>query len=596
MGCGSSTASTNVVSDLVEDKYSAPPLKRAAKEEEEEEAEGEAEEEEGGAGRGITCEDSEPSGTRANSDSEPRSSIDERSCDQRPSIVIQEAPRLGCEESQDSSKSAVIPDPRSDDSFAALSAVLGFCDAPARRMSQGPPSDHLHVNWNGRKRNHLGRGSGPSRRHTGFELGSLRKSDGVTLLDRVKRRVSLKVSTISPSGRSSLNSSSSRTSPVSGLHRQNRGRATFKDLSTYSCSFVVDYFMSRKKELIKPLSIKLDAAVLFVDMSGFSNLTEQFELQGGEGIEHLTNVLNEFMDKLLQCIFEHGGDVVKFAGDALIVMWPIDKNEESSVGNDSIPWSSSSRADRLRDVCTMACHCAIDLHQRYSGYKLCDSVELSIHSAIGSGSMYGCFVGGANDRWEFMLQGSTPHISRSSISSAGSRRSSASKRSSSLMDDAMENLWAASRQSQSGQIVLSQHVYENICGVMEVEEEELDYGCRILLTKSQTNPLSAVKTPSVMKRRSAFNTRILERLGIPVSVLNNLRTQIPRPVLSRLDEQQHKYLSELRTVSVLFVHLPTPNVSTQEGLQEFNLAVNCIQEESFEHGGLTRQVITDDKG
>lgn len=39
--------------------------------------------------------------------------------------------------------------------------------------------------------------------------------------------------------------------------------------------------------------------------------------------------LNTYFGKLITCVHEHGGDIVAFAGDALICMWVVEEKEGS---------------------------------------------------------------------------------------------------------------------------------------------------------------------------------------------------------------------------------------------------------------------------
>jgi class 3 adenylate cyclase len=60
------------------------------------------------------------------------------------------------------------------------------------------------------------------------------------------------------------------------------------------------------------------AGVLFADISGFTALSERLAERGPEGVEELTPVLNGYFGQLIDLISAHGGDMVKFAGDALL--------------------------------------------------------------------------------------------------------------------------------------------------------------------------------------------------------------------------------------------------------------------------------------
>ena len=60
------------------------------------------------------------------------------------------------------------------------------------------------------------------------------------------------------------------------------------------------------------------AAVMLADVSGFTKLTEVLAKQGAHGSETLTRVLNAFYSCLIEVMQRCGGDVIKFAGDAVL--------------------------------------------------------------------------------------------------------------------------------------------------------------------------------------------------------------------------------------------------------------------------------------
>ena len=71
-----------------------------------------------------------------------------------------------------------------------------------------------------------------------------------------------------------------------------------------------------------PNSLRFEAAVLFADVSGFTKLSEAMAKEHGErGAEMVAKHLNNYFTQLVKLITAEGGDVFKFAGDALIVLW-----------------------------------------------------------------------------------------------------------------------------------------------------------------------------------------------------------------------------------------------------------------------------------
>ena len=81
-----------------------------------------------------------------------------------------------------------------------------------------------------------------------------------------------------------------------------------------------------------PVAEEMQAAILFADISGFTVLTEQLAERGPVGVETLARILNEYFGQLIDIIHDYGGDVVKFAGDAVIAIWPVVPNDLSAGG------------------------------------------------------------------------------------------------------------------------------------------------------------------------------------------------------------------------------------------------------------------------
>jgi class 3 adenylate cyclase/tetratricopeptide (TPR) repeat protein len=57
---------------------------------------------------------------------------------------------------------------------------------------------------------------------------------------------------------------------------------------------------------------------LFVDVSGFTPLSERLSLLGQEGAERITEIINELFFDTVSILYQHGGTLLKFGGDALL--------------------------------------------------------------------------------------------------------------------------------------------------------------------------------------------------------------------------------------------------------------------------------------
>ena len=65
--------------------------------------------------------------------------------------------------------------------------------------------------------------------------------------------------------------------------------------------------------------LTLDGTVVFVDLSGFTRLSERLASKGKEGAEHIVDTIDSCFSVLLSEAYENGGSLVKFGGDALLL-------------------------------------------------------------------------------------------------------------------------------------------------------------------------------------------------------------------------------------------------------------------------------------
>ena len=70
----------------------------------------------------------------------------------------------------------------------------------------------------------------------------------------------------------------------------------------------------------------METVCLFADISGFTKVGEACAKKGQRGNEDLAFVINRYMEGMVKNLSKYGGDIIKFVGDAMIVMWPEDKS------------------------------------------------------------------------------------------------------------------------------------------------------------------------------------------------------------------------------------------------------------------------------
>lgn len=70
------------------------------------------------------------------------------------------------------------------------------------------------------------------------------------------------------------------------------------------------------------------AVGMFLDLSGFSTMTDTLMQHGQHGAEVLASLMHGVFNPLVESIFEYGGKIVSFAGDGIMALYPVNSDEE----------------------------------------------------------------------------------------------------------------------------------------------------------------------------------------------------------------------------------------------------------------------------
>ncbi|XP_055642241.1 adenylate cyclase type 10-like [Toxorhynchites rutilus septentrionalis] len=119
-------------------------------------------------------------------------------------------------------------------------------------------------------------------------------------------------------------------------------------------------------------------ALMFADVSGFTDLSEKFNKPGKGGASKLSQVLNSYLGAMVQEILSHGGDILKFSGDAFLVQFKV----TSSVS--------------LSDATHRAIDTAIIIQKSFGVYKTEVGVTLRVKIAIAAGEVCFALIGTEN--------------------------------------------------------------------------------------------------------------------------------------------------------------------------------------------------------
>ena len=82
---------------------------------------------------------------------------------------------------------------------------------------------------------------------------------------------------------------------------------------------IVSHLSKEGESLTIPRRQEMETVVLFADISGFTLLSETMNKKHKErGPEFLSEYLNQYFSLMVKTIGSEGGDVFKYAGDAMI--------------------------------------------------------------------------------------------------------------------------------------------------------------------------------------------------------------------------------------------------------------------------------------
>src|SRR5919108_5221530 len=318
-------------------------------------------------------------------------------------------------------------------------------------------------------------------------------------------------------------------------------------LASYVPKLIQNRVIANPLPIEAPVAEDLQAAILFADISGFTLLTERMAEKGPTGVETLARILNEYFGQLIDIIHDYGGDVVKFAGDAVIAVWPVVSDLPAP---DSV--STISRADQWQWT-MRATECAIEVHRRLTNYRV-ENANLYLKLAVSMGKISTAHVGGVFNRWEFLITG-TPLV----------------------------ELGIANQLAQAGDILVTPSAWKlirNDCDGEPIEFELKD-------TIAQGGQIDGLNKPS-----SIFSTP--QKPMIPEGVENSLRPYIPGAIINRLTAGQSSWIAELRRVTVLFINLPGLDQDT--GLENAQDIARLIQRSVYHYEGSINKINVDDKG
>ncbi|QDU89838.1 Adenylate cyclase 1 [Pirellulimonas nuda] len=279
----------------------------------------------------------------------------------------------------------------------------------------------------------------------------------------------------------------------------------------------------------------LDAAVVFADVSGFTRLAGRLTGLGAEGAEQLTQLLNTYYGALIDLVELHGGDVVRFAGDALMAVWPV-------------PETAHDRPTLLADEVVRAAQCCLEIQARLTDFPVAEGVRLSLRVSVAAGELTACCLGGIDDNWQIALLGSP-----------------------------LEQLRIADARCPVGAVVASPQAAD-AAGDRLVGRRYED-GCLAC------DGVLAAPAPRPLEQREAAE-----------SAWDQLCKLVPQAVLARIDAGQGDWLADLMQVTAVFLRFSWPDSPGPPDAARMQSAMRLLQQSAAQCGGAVLQLTQEEKG
>jgi len=311
-----------------------------------------------------------------------------------------------------------------------------------------------------------------------------------------------------------------------------------------------------------PMSMPMRTVSLFADISGFTNMTNALAAEGPKGSEQIVLNLNRYQEQLVKSIIGAGGDILKFAGDAIIAIWPS---------------RADCSLDKQREMLALKSHRAIqcamtiqrDIPEMGGVTSSGMTLVLSVKLGIGCGDAMMLHVGGVLGRMEALVVG-----------------------------PALQEAYNCESECESGQVIISKTVHSLISDVVQVRQPTKPGG-----KSAYGNKL--VRTCDATKNQSLVHLFPNDE-GHSHSLLERLEAYIPIAVVPHIETNATKWAAELRRTSNLFmlIDFELEQVEASEEfdpkIEQFVVSlhniVRTVQECVYEQQGALNKFLFDDKG
>uniref|UniRef100_A0A4X2JZ02 Adenylate cyclase type 10 n=1 Tax=Vombatus ursinus TaxID=29139 RepID=A0A4X2JZ02_VOMUR len=253
----------------------------------------------------------------------------------------------------------------------------------------------------------------------------------------------------------------------------------------------------------RPSMEYFDGILMFVDISGFTAMTEKFStaMYMDRGAEQLVDILNRHISVIVEKVLIFGGDILKFAGDALLALWKVERK-------------------LLKNFITVVVKCSLEIHGVFENQESEEGLDIRVKIGLSAGHIKKLVFG---DEKSYFL----------------------------VIGQAVEDVRFAQSMAQMNDTILSPNCWQ-LCDRSVIEIERIP-------------DQRAVKVGDVDTYGDIL--RLASTLESDPNLEISLQKYIMRSILKQIDDKQLRgYLSELRPVTIVFVNLQFKGQETADDL------------------------------
>jgi class 3 adenylate cyclase/predicted ATPase len=278
---------------------------------------------------------------------------------------------------------------------------------------------------------------------------------------------------------------------------------------------------------------RTDAVVLFIDVAGFTPMSEALTRSGAYGTEALTRILNGWFDTMVNLVSRYGGTVAEFAGDALTAVFRYDAATRRVTERRAVQCALFMQAEmaRLQSITTRA-----------------GNFELAMKAGLAAGPLLVTIMGDPVIRLGYVLAG-----------------------------PALDRAVGSERRARRGEVVVDQDLLE--AGLDAEILERRGTSAVVVGVGGEVTPVP----PAPLDPVDEGTARRLAPFLHPA-------------IADRLRSGRRDFVNEHRKVTVAFVGLPELIIDDPRSVAALQRFLAAAVRVIDRYGGYLRQVATGDKG